>query len=100
MREAGPVLIGVPLLLLVAAALAGLLAARRVPHRPADRLLDLMVALCGAAVGSATQLLAAGGRAGLVELLVAGLLGAWLTVGIVHQLRPHGGTRRTARGLR
>ena len=93
-------LISVPLLLLVAAALAGLLAARRVPHRPVDRLLDLTVALCGAAVGSATQLLATGARAGLVELLVAGLLGAWLTLGIVHQLRPHGDRSRTTRSLR
>jgi uncharacterized membrane protein YeaQ/YmgE (transglycosylase-associated protein family) len=100
MRDAERVLIGVPLLLLVAAALAGLLAARRVPHRPVDRLLDLMVALCGAAVGSATQLLATGGRTGLGEPLVAGLLGAWLTLGIVHQLRPRAGTSRTTRGAR
>jgi uncharacterized membrane protein YeaQ/YmgE (transglycosylase-associated protein family) len=78
-----------PVALLTAAALVGWLAARRVQHQPVDRLLDLMRALLGGAVGSATYILATQPATGQAEVVVAGLLGAWLTVGIVHVLQ-HG----------
>jgi hypothetical protein len=84
--------LGSPVALLTAAALVGLLAAHRVQHQPVDRLLDVMRALLGGAVGSATYILASRPETGQIEVLVAGLLGAWLTVGIVHVLQ--GGHRR------
>lgn len=81
-------LLSPPVALLTAAALVGLVAAHRVEHQRVDRLLDLMRALLGGAVGSATYILAVRpATPHSAEVVVAGLLGAWLTVGIVHVMQ-------------